>query len=296
MGLPDWALRALAHFKPQNTFRSDGPDPQRLRQWEAFSERFTRRWAELEPEKWHVPDEHPQYGHLRRTYLYPPQDYVRQCILECAIESAWEMGANKSPADVVAAVREMDSLNDQISASAAALATLFRQRDQLRNDYGLSDQWADTEHEHPDAFRLAGVLELTLSKQRFRTSDYDYQEGLATLYEAMASTRRDAPTIADVLDEISCRQPRMAAPFEAGDIAVVGSRTNKSPWSPWALRLVARLGDLAGNGLPHGFFLTCLTHDQLATLAMVAVDAPDGAYSGPQMRELIKRHRLRAAK
>jgi hypothetical protein len=249
----------------------------------------------MEPEKWNVPESHPSYAWLCRNYKYPPTEYVRQCILECALESAWEMGANKKPSDVVEAVRELDRLNEKISEGAETLARLFRQRDQLRTDYGLSDRWADTEAEQPDAFRLSGVLELTLSKYRFRTASYCYKDGLETLYSALASNGGEAPTIADVLDEISCRQPRMASPLEAGDIASVGSRTNKSQWSPWALRLVARLSDWAGNGLPDGFFLTCLTNDQLATLAMVSVDAPEGAYSGPQMRELKKRHRARAA-
>lgn len=294
--LPAWAVRALEHFRPAPAFRGDEQDPARLRQWEGFRARFEKRWHELAPDQWKIPEHHPAYGWLRLNYTYPPADYVRQGILESSIECAWEMGANKSPAAVVEAVREMDRLNEKISEGAEQLAKLFRQRDQLRADYGLSDLWSDTEAESPDAFRLSGVLELTLSKDRFRTSDFDFKAGLQTLYEAMASSRREAPTIADVLDEVSWRPPRMAAPFEAGDIAVVGSRTNKSPWSQWALRLVARLSDWAGNGLPNGFFLKCLTHDQLATLAAVSVDAPPEAYNAAQMRELIKRHKARSSK
>lgn len=295
MALPGWAMRALAHFKPLPGYRGDAPDPDRLRHWNGFSERFARRWADLAPDGWGVPDDHPSYAGLRRNgYIFPPSEYVRQGILESAIEAAWEMGANKKPADVVAAVREMDRLNEKISEAAEQLATLFRLRDQLRTDYGLSDQGADTEAEYPDAFRLSGVLELTLSKDRFRTSSWDYKEGLQTLYEAMASSRREAPTIADVLDEISWRQPRRAAPFEAGDIAVVGSRTNKSPWSPWALRMIARLGDWAGNGLPNSFFLDCLTNEQLAILAEVSCDAPAGVFNAEQMRKLRTRHAKRA--
>lgn len=295
MDLPAWALRALEHFKPLPGYRGDAPDPDRLRQWQGFSERFTRRWADLAPEGWRVPDDHPRYEGLRRSgYIYPPSEYVRQCILECAIESAWEMGANKTPSRVVDAVRNLDRLNEEISKSAKLLAALFREREQLRTDYGLSDQWADAAADNPDAFKLSGVLELTLSKDRFRSSSWDFKQGLETLYTAMAATSREAPTIADVLDEISWRQPRMAAPFEAGDIALMGSRTNKSPWSPWALRMIARLGDWPGNGLPRGFFLDCLTSEQLAMLAEVGCDAPAGVFNAEQMRKLRTRHEKRA--
>lgn len=293
MSLPSWGVRALDHFKPQPGFRDTVPDPLRLRQWEGFRARFENRWHELAPDKWNVPEDHPAYRWLRLNYKYPPADYVRQCILESAIECAWEMGANQSPGSVVAAVRELDSLNDQISQKAAHLASLFRQRDQLREKYSLSDSSPDAEVSAPDAFRLAGLFELVFSKHRFRTASYDYQAGLDTLYDALSSSTREAPTIADLLDEISCRMPRVVTSFDAGDIAIMGSRTNRSEWSPWALRLVARLSDWAGNGLPDGFFLSCLTNDQLATLLTVALDAPPEAYNSQQMRELIKRYKNR---
>lgn len=295
MSLPPWAIRALDHFKPQPGFRDTEPDPARLRQWEGFRARFETRWHELVPDQWKVPEHHPAYEWLRFNYTYPPADYVRQCILEAAIECAWEMGANKQPTAVIAAVKELDSLNDQISETAGKLATLFRQRDQLREGYSLSDSSPDTEVTSPDAFRLPGLLELVFSKHRFRTASYCHKEGLSTLYDALSSSNGEAPTIADLLDEISWRMPRVVTPFDAGDIAIMGSKTNRSEWSPWALRLVARLDDWTGNGLPDGFFLACLTHDQLATLLAVALDAPPDAYNGPQMRELIKRHRARAA-
>ena len=293
--LPPWAVRALDHFKPLPGFRDTEPDPARLRQWEGFRARFETRWWELAPDQWKVPEDHPAYEWLRFNYTYPPADYVRQCILEVAIECAWEMGANQRPGSVIAAVKELDILNDQISEAAAHLAGLFRQRDKLREGYSLSDSSPDAEASAPDAFRLAGLFELVFSKHHFRTASSHYKAGLDTLYDALSSSNGAAPTIADLLDEISCRMPRVVTPFDAGDIAIMGSKTNRSEWSPWALRLVARLSDWAGNGLPDGFFLACLTHDQLATLLTVALDAPPEAYNGPQMRELIKRHKARAA-
>jgi hypothetical protein len=295
MNLPDWALRALDHFKPQSPYRGDGPDPGRLRQWAVLCGRFEARWQELAPDQWKVPVDHPAYAGLRRGYRFEPADYVRQCILETAIECAWESGANKRPAEVIEAVKELDRLNEKISELAENLASLFRQRDNIRLDFSLRDQSRDEETAAPDPFNLAGVLELTFKKHHFRTSSYCYQDGLGVLYDALSSSNGDAPTIADVLDEISWRMPRAVTSFDAGDLAVIGSKTNRSEWSPWALRLVARLNDWAGNGLPDGFFLECLTHDQLATLAMVSVDAPSDAYNAPQMRELIKRFKARSS-
>lgn len=295
MSLPPWAVRALDQFKPLPGFRDTEPDPARLRQWDGFRARFETRWHELAPDQWKVPEDHPAYGYLRREYLFSPSDYVRQCILEVAIECAWEMGANRRPDAVIAAVKELDSLNDQISQAAASLASLFRQRDQLRESFSLSDSSSDAEATSPDAYQLAGLLELVFSKHRFRTASYQYKDGLNTLYDALSSSNGAAPTVADLLDEISWRMPRVVTPFDAGDIAMMGSKTNRSQWSPWALRLVARLSEWAGRGLPDGFFLSCLTHDQLATLLAVSLDAPPDAFNGPQMRELIKRHKARTA-
>jgi hypothetical protein len=296
MVLPDWAIRALEHFRPLPPYRAAEPDPDRLRQWNVFRERFEVRWHELGPEQWKVPNEHPSYGSLRHQgYLYEPAEYVRQCILETAIECAWELGSNKQPSQVVEAVKELDRLNEKVSEAAEALATLLRQRDRLRLDFSLTDRNRDADAGTPDPFTLAGVLELTFRKDGLRTSSYDYKRGLETLYDALSSSTGDAPTIADLLDEVAWRMPRVVTTFDAGDLAVIGSRTNSTEWSPWALRLVARLSDWAGNGLPDGFFLECLTHDQLATLAMVAVDAPPGVYNAAQMRQLIKRYRDRQA-
>lgn len=271
------------------------PDPTCLRQWQGFCARFEKRWFELAPDQWKVPEHHPAYERLRFDCIYPPTDYVRQCILEAAIECTREMGANKRPAAVIAAVKGLDSLHDQITQAAADLASLFRQRDQLCEEYSLSDSSPDAETSAPDAFRLAGLLELVFRKQHFRTASYRHKAGLEALYVALSSRGKPTPTIADLLDEISWRSARDVTPRDAGDIAIMGSKTNRSEWSPWALRLVARLDDWAENELSEGFFLACLTHDQLATLLAVALDAPPDAYNGPQMRELIKRHRARAA-
>lgn len=296
MPLPPWAVRALDNFKPLPGFRDNEPDPARLRQWEGLRARFEKRWHELAPDQWKVPEDHPDYEWLRFKYTYPPADYVRQCILEAAIECAWEMGANKRPAAVIAAVKELDVLHEQITQAAGGLASLFRQRDQLLEDYSLSDLSLDSETNELDAFRLAGLLELVFSKHRFRTASYRYKAGLDVLYDALSSRGRPAPTIADLLDEISWRSARDLTPRDAGDIAVVGSTTNKTEWSPWAHRLVARLDDDWTGYLPDGFLLSCLTYSQIATLLSVALDAPPEAYNTTQMGNLIRSYKARKAR
>lgn len=294
--LPDWALRALGHFKPLPGYRGDAPDPDRLRHWHGFSERFTRRWADLAPDGWRVPDDHPRYEGLRRSgYIFPPSEYVRQGILECAIESAREMGANKKPSRVVDAVRNLDRLNEEISKSAKLLAALFREREQLRTDYGLSDLPKDAEEGFPDPFRLLGALEIALTADREREGRCMDGEQISSFFAVIATSgATPAPEWPVVLDEVAQRLPRTVTSMEAGDIAMMGSRTNKSLWSPWALRMIACLGDRAGNGLPHSFFLDCLTNEQLAMLAEVSFDAPAGVFNADQMRKLKTRHAERA--
>lgn len=295
MEIPKWAERALAHFRPMPAYRSDAPDPDRWAQWLAFESRFRARWAELDSEKWRVPDDHPRYAWLRREYIFPPSEYVRQCILECAIESAWELGAGKTPQRTIEAVRKLDCLNDEVSETAAKLARLLRDREKQINDYFLNDVPKDQEENFPDAMRLFGAFEIALKRPDFQGWAYDAKPEIEALLNLAATHSSTAPDWAAVLDELAWRLPRTVTSLDAGDIAVLGSKTNKSDWSPWVLRLIGRLDDWAGNGLPKGFFLGCLTNDQLASLAMVAFDAePDAPINMEQMRAAKKRYRDRS--
>lgn len=294
MEIPKWAERALAHFRPMPAYRSDAPDPDRWAQWLAFESRFRTRWAELDSDRWRVPDDHPSYAWLRRGYMFPPNEYVRQCILECAIESAWELSAGQPPQKTIEAVKELDRLNDLISDAAGNLAALFRQRQTLKDTYSLNDTWQDYEENHPDAMRLFGAFELALTRPDFQRWASVAKPEIEALLNIAATQSRPVPTWAAVLDEVSYRSPRVVTSLDAGDIAVMGSKSNKSKWSPWVLRLIGRLDDWAGNGLPNGFFLECLTNDQLASLARVAFDADsDAPINGEQMRKAKERYRER---
>lgn len=225
--------------------------------------------------------------------MFPVPDYVRQCILECALECALDLAAGKSPDRVVAAVKELDALNDQISELSGTLAAIYRQRNSLKEEFGLTDRSRDADEGAADPFRLLGALELALGRPDLLGWGLGASDELAALYSIAASQSRKGPEWADLLDEASYRYPRAPGLLDPADVAMIGGRTNKSPWSPWALRLIGALGDWAGNGLPKGFFLSCLQNSQLATLAEVAFGAPPGAFSDEQMRKLKGRHSSR---
>lgn len=294
MELPDWAERALQHFKPLPAYRGDLPNPERLINWEAFNSRFKRRWSDLDSDNWRVPAAHPSYVHLQRLFSFPPAECVKQCILECAVESAWELGAGKHPSKVVANLKKLDVLNHKISKMAGDLADLFRDRQQVIDEYLLTDRRIGFEEDAPDPFELFGALELSLTRPDL--SDWAFVASAETgaFFDMAATQSRPKPSWDLLLDEASYRVPRIVSPMDTGDIAVVGSRSNRSDWSPWALRCVGRLNGYPGTGLPNGFLLKCLSNKQIADLLEVATDAPVGVFSEEQMKALIARYLKRA--
>lgn len=277
--MPEWARRAIDAYRPSVAYGSEHPNKARFGQWQAMRERLGRRWHELAPDGWRVPKDHSAYaGLIRAGYLHPPADCVRQAILESAIESAWELASGREPVAVVDAVRRVDELNEEISELAKLLARKFRARQQYLDDFLLNDRGADAEECSPDPFELAGAVEQTL----IRTNQAHRQIGLVL---------SAAPTWADTLETVADRMPRVVGPMDAADLAVIGGATNKTEWSPWLQRLIARLGGWFGFGLPDGFLLRCLTNEQIASLAVVVFDAPDGAkINGEQVRKLRARN------
>jgi hypothetical protein len=285
MTIPAWADRALEAFRPGIAFRADGPNPARMAQWQGISERLHRRWAEIGADGWRVPDSHPSYsGLIRNGYLHPASEYVRQGILECAIESAMDLGSNKHPSDVINAVRRLDELNDEISELAGLLARKFRARQQCIDEFALTDRGTDADEGSPDPFDLFGALELALARPE------RVGHRIESFLAIAATGSNPNPTWAEMLDEASWRMPRIVGAMGVGDITEIGSTTKKTAWSPWTRRLLARLGGWCGNGLPDGFFLECLTNEQIATLAAVIFDAPgDAQINAEQIRKLRSR-------
>lgn len=296
MELPCWAERALEQFRPRPVHGTGEPDANRMRQWEGFNARFRALWEYLEPEKWRVPEQHPRYSILSRHQIHPPADCVRQLILEIAIESAWELGAGKDPQKTTDAVKKLASLNEEISEKAGELADLFRDRQELKDSFHLSDQSMSIEENHRDPFRLFDALELALKHDNFCHWAHVAKTEIEAFLTSARRPSRPKPNWADLLDQASFRTSQSSTGRDLGDDAVIGSTTKKSEWSPLALQLIGRLNDSGSHGLPDGFFLKCLTNKQLATLAEVAFNADDIKINESQMRKLKTAYLKRKAK
>lgn len=287
MDLPDWAKRALEKFRPSPVHGTGEPDTNRMRQWEGFSARFRECWKSLESHKWRVPEQHPRYSIFKINTKYPPADCVRQLILEIAIESAWELGVGKDPQKTTDAVKKLAGLNEEIAKKAGELADLFRDRQQLKDCFHLSDQSMYTEENHPDPFRIFDALELALRHDRFCPWAHVAKADINAFLTSARKPARPKPNWADLLDQASYRTSQSITGRDVGDVAVAGSTTNKTEWSQLALQLIGRLNDSVSHGLPDGFLLGCLTNKQLATLAEVAFNAGgEGTINEDQMRKL----------
>lgn len=296
MKLPDWAERALELFRPQILHGTDEPDPEHVRKFEQVEARFRKHWSEqLKPEKWRVPKQHPRYATLAAGSKYVPCDIVRQTILEIAIESACDLGAGKRPQQTINAIKELDDLNCKISEEAEHLAALFRQRKQLKSDFQLTDQ-SMTDQNYPDPFWIFGALQLASQHEKFRTWAHVYRTQIAAFLSTTRKPRAN-PDWADLLDQASYRESKSITGRDLGDIAVIGSTTNKTEWSQVALQLIGRLDDSISYGLPAGFFLKCLTNAQLASLASVAFNADsEGKINAEQIRKLKTAYLARKSK
>jgi len=289
MKLPEWAVRAFDQFKPMGVHGKSGPNPDQLAQWEGLKSRFEIRWAELESDKWDVPKSHPRYATMAAGLKYSPIDYIKQQILEIAIESAWELGIGKSPKLTTIAVGKLRSLNDQIADKAGELAELFRVRQHWKDKYHLSDQSMYREQNQPDPFDVFGAFELALKTDQYCAwASVDRLAIKAFLVTAAkSSSARPRPDWAALLDQATYRDSQTITGRDAGDIATMSSGTNKSSWSDWCLKLIGWLDDTTCYGLPRGFLLGCLTNPQLAALASVSFNAgPDDKINDDQIKHL----------
>lgn len=287
MALPEWAQRAFEKHKPHGVDRN-APNPTRLAWWEACKRRFELRWADLAPDEWRVPQEHVCYALLRRTVILEPTDYVRMCILETALDLAWKKSTGYLPREVASAVSELESLNIQIADAARNLAALFRLRATIQFSHGVEEY--DSEPTEPDPFDLWGALELSMEMPRVSDWAYVTQHEAAKFLTIARTHSGPPPEWSDMLDQVAERSRRGVVPSSAGDVAVMASRTNATEWSRWARVLLGTLDDWRGT-FTDGFLRECLTYNQLADLAEVALDAPAGAYNAEQMRRLADRYK-----
>lgn len=291
MNLPDWAERALELFRPAPVHGSDEPDPERSNQWTEVCRRFRSRWGDLEPQKWKVPKTHLRYDVIAAGSKYSAAECVRQTILEIAVEIALDLGAGKNPKETIDAVRQLDLLNCEISEKAEQLAAKFREREALKGKFRLIDRSISDEN-YPDPFCIFGALELAATQEKFCNWAHVYKAEIS-LFLSSTKKPRANPDWADLLDQASYRESKSVTGRDLGDVAAIGSTTNKSKWSQASLQLIGRLDDSTSHGLPAGFLLRRLTYKQLANLASVAFNADpkdDERINEDQMRMLKNAH------
>lgn len=287
MELPEWAHCAFEKYRPHGVGKN-APNPIRLAWWESCKQRFELRWHDLAADEWRVPQEHDCYAALRRTVIFEPTDYVRLCILETVLGLAWQKSIGHFPHQVASAVRELESLNIQIQNTARDLAALFRQRTKIQFSHGVEE--LESELNKSDPFELWDALELSMEMPKVSDWAYVAQYEAAKFLNIARTQSRPCPEWSDMLDQVAERSLRRVVPSTAGDVAVIASRTNTTEWSQWARVLLGTLDDWHGT-FPEGFLRECLTYNQLANLAEVALDAPDDAYNADQLRRLADRYK-----
>ena len=255
MVLPEWAERAFEKHRPRGV-GNDEPDAGRLAWWQGCRRRFVQRWAYLDAMAWRVPDEHSCYVALRKSVIVDPPDFVRLCILETVLDLAWDHSTGNSPDRVTPSVKELESLNAKIAMKADELASLFRQRDQLRFDSGVEDYESD--YAALDAFDFWDAFELAIALPHVASWAYVAQHETARFLNIARTQSRTKPRWPDLLDQVASRSVRAVVPSDAGDVAVHASRTNATAWSRWGRRLLGTLDDWSGT-FPRGFLRGCLT-------------------------------------
>lgn len=262
--IPAWAERVL-----ENAVKGVR-DPRRLERWSSLALRFRARWEELEADKWNIPASEDGDGSIRAS------------VLACAVACALEGGPNNQPPKVREAANELDSLNEKISASAELLADLLQQRETLKKDYVLNDN----QEEAKDAIVLWDALEL--AAEEFPEWAGVAGSRLEDFLRIAREQSRPGPEWENLLYQLSDRLYCEASPVSAADVAAFASKTNRTDFSTWGLRLIARLGNarMFYGRAP----LDHLKNDQLAKLAEITFDAPEEAFNGEQMRKLKTRY------
>ncbi len=122
--VPEWAVRALAAFAPAPGFNQEQPDPEVLKRHGEFCDKIKRRWLELEIE--FIPA------------LNGLTDTGKQLVFEQAIYAA-KYQSNQDLKGLREAKKKLDDINEKIRDKAIELSELLAVRDQLRNDFQITD-------------------------------------------------------------------------------------------------------------------------------------------------------------
>lgn len=274
MKIPAWAEQTLQAHKPlPSQWSSDGkPDPVSLALWTSYSERFRRRWSELDADHWTVPkgDQQHHTGHN---------------ILTAALDGAKRLGKGAHPSKMVEARKHLLQLDRKISDLAEQLASTFRDRDQLQKDYGVAS-WREDQFSS-DPMDLWDALEMTFNPHPGSGREHpqaDVWPDLKRSIDIARTTSLSVPEWPDLLEQLGERFEFGTASGEFPDIATQGSNTNKSEYSPWCNSLIQLLQDWQ--------LLDCLSLPQLAGLASVAFAASNDAINPKQIGDL-KRNQLK---
>jgi hypothetical protein len=270
MKIPDWAEKVLDNAKPKPPkWATDGQvNAVEQELWLTYTNRFRHRWHEINSEKWKVP---PGKDRAYHSYL----------ILTAAVECARRLGKGANPQKVVEARKALLIVDDQISKLAGTLAKLFQQRDQLHNDYGVGN-WRKDEFDL-DPIDLWDALELCFNGQAGHPDSPflgNSEIGASILHQLNLARRTSGPVPewSDLLEVLSERFEPGSCAGDFPDITVEAGDTNKSKYSPWCNSMIRMLHSLD--------LLNSLTHEQLASLASVAFDAPDEAINAKQIGAL----------
>ncbi len=185
--IPTWAEKAFSQLCPCPAYGGDEPDSTAICAWQHIDTRFRKNWAFLKPECWTAPN-----------------DRIRQLILEIALEVALELGIGKSPKRTLEAARQLDDLNNKISTKANDIEALFRQRQQLLNDYGLRDRTPGAIEREPDPYSFFGALEVVAKQSELTDWRFVFSRQIEE-FLACGHTPRRKPTWADMFQAIANR-------------------------------------------------------------------------------------------
>lgn len=268
MEIPIWAEAAFKQIRPE--FANHGSDSAiaAMRLWKTIADRFRQRWSDLEVDLWKAPN-----------------DPIRQIILEIALGVAWERGIGKHPTQLLEAARLLDELNAKIAEKAGELAGLFRSRQHLLEDYGLTDR-SPADMREPDPFSLFGALEVVVQKDAVAAWRLVFREKIDGFLKC-GHTPRQKPSWADMFEVMSNRVSGSIHGREVADVRMLNQTGgNKTEWSPWAKRMIALLDD----GVQQRSLLPFVKDEQLACLIEVALDAPRDIFSAAQTKNLVNRY------
>lgn len=274
MKIPDWAELALRNHAPRCRSQDRDPDPEATRRWQAYCERFRKRWDELDAGNWKLP---PGEAGTKTAYN----------ILTAGLDCAKRIGMNASPLKILKARKDVLKLDQQISILAESLASKIKLRTGMENDAGLAS-WRRDDSEL-DPLDLWDALEMSFNPHPlsgYETPRADVWPDMLQALKKARETSLSVPEWPDLLHQLADHFESGTDQGEFPNIAATGYDTNKSKYSPWCTALISIL--------KNWYLLDCLTLEQLASLASLAVDSSDAGEINAKQIGALKRNFLKS--